>query len=367
MRTEPLTPGSPPRAAAASAPGRCTIVGEHVDYAAGMVLGVAIDLSVSVAVQVSRDGVFHAESAGRQAIRADPRPVGDIGDRIFAAAIALRERGIDVPAIDARVSSTLPEGAGLASSAAVICATLAALLRLTHSQVTVATLVALALSAERDIVGVPCGDMDQHLVVESHAASAMLLDCRSGARTHIRWPWGDVVLCVCDTGEHHDVGGAGYRRRRTEAAAALLELGVESAQDIPSEIPGEGVMQRRARHLRTESQRSVAAAGAVAAGDAAGLGALMTASHRSLRDDYEVSTRRLDEAVEAALGIPGCYGARMVGAGFGGAALALVDDAAAAACARAMTAAIGAGPGSAWITRPGAGLADGAADVISSG
>lgn len=209
--------GSGGEVATAWAPGRCTIVGNHVDYAGGIVLCVAIDIGVGVAVRASRDGRWRAASAGRVVERDAPAVAGDIGDRIFAAVTALRDAGFAAPPCEVAVSATLPEAVGLASSAALICAVLTALLRLLRVRVPATQLVDLALHAERDIVGVPCGPLDQRAIVHAPGSGVLVLDCRSGTHSTVGWPWGDdVVLCACDSGERHDVGGAGHRERRTE-------------------------------------------------------------------------------------------------------------------------------------------------------
>jgi galactokinase len=355
-------------AATAHAPGRCTLVGEHVDYAGGMVLCCPVDRGVAVALRASADGRWRLVSDGRRVERDSARPAGDLGDRAFAPALALAAAGISVPALEVAVAADLPEAAGLASSAALSCAVAVAALRLVGARLSAGRLAEVALAAERDIVGVPCGPLDQRAVVGLAEGGALLLDCAGGSATAVPWRLSGAVLVACDTGEAHDVGGAGYRTRRTEAAAALRLLAVSDVRGLDA-TPVEAAalpppLDRRARHLVTESRRAVAAAAALAAGDAAGLGALMSASHASLRDDYEVSTPALDATVGAALVVPGCHGARLVGAGFGGTALALVAEAAAEACEMAMEAAV---PGSrgAWRLTQAPGLAVTAGDVLT--
>lgn len=357
-------------AATAWAPGRCTLLGEHVDYASGIVLCIAIQLGVAVAMRASPKHVFRAQSAGLRAVRAEPGPAADIGDRIFAVALALRRAGVGLPPYDVGVAASLPSGAGLASSAAIVCAVIVAALRLGRARLAAAGVVDAALFAERDVVGVPCGAMDQRTIVDAPPGGALLLDCRDDSASSVAWPWSDVVLVACSTGEQHDVGGTAYRDRRQETDGALSRLQVASAQDVTDDVLRRGglspVQSRRARHVATETQRALRGADAMRAGDAARLGALMTESHRSLRDDHEVSTPALDAVVEAALRVRGCLGARMVGAGFGGTVVALVDRGAAHACAAAMRSAAASARGT-WVLRPSPGLAHIAADVIGSG
>jgi galactokinase len=362
---------SPAAAVTGTAPGRCTLAGEHVDYADGLVLGCAIDLTVTVALRASADRRWRAVSAGRRVERVDPAAAGDIGDRLFAAALALGER-IDatVPPLELAVVASVPEAAGLSSSAAAIVAAMVAGLRREGRVLTAADLAAAALHAERDLVGVPCGPLDHRAVVSSPERGALLLDCRDGSLEWVEWALGGVVLVACDTGEAHDVGGGGYAERRQQAEAALRLLSAASYREVDAEwveAALDGVLQRRARHIVTETERAAQAAAALGAGDAARLGGLMTASGRSLRDDYEVSTPALDAVVAAALAHPGCQGARLVGAGFGGSAVALVAEEEAGGCRRAMETAasrVGEGRPRSWVLRPAPGVAITAADVV---
>ena len=355
----------------AAAPGRCTIVGEHVDYADGLVLVCAIDLTVTVAVRPSGDGRWRAVSAGRRVERDHPAAAGDIGDRLFAAALAVGER-IDaaVPPLEMAVAASLPEAAGLSSSAALIVAAVIAVLRQEGRALGADDVAAAALHAERELVGVPCGPLDHRAVVASPENAALLLDCRDGSFERVGWGLDGVVLVACDTGEAHDVGGAGYAERRRQAAEALRLLSAASYREVDAEwveAALDGVLQRRARHIVTETERAGQAAAALRAGDATRLGELMAASGRSLRDDYEVSTPALDAVVAAAAAHPGCLGARLVGAGFGGSAVALVVQDGAGGCRRAMEEAmarVGEGRPRSWVLHPGPGVAATAADVV---
>lgn len=353
--------------ATAYAPGRCTLVGEHVDYVGGLVVCLAIDLGVAVALRRSPDGVWRARSAGRSVEASGPGRRGDIGDRIFAPAVGLAGEGIEVPAVEVGIAATLPEGAGLSSSAAVLCAVAAAMLRLAGARLPARTLATAAMRAEREVVGAPVGPLDHRAVIESPPEGVLLLDCRDGGAVPLPWPWADVRLVACDTGHGHDVAGAGYRRRRAETEGALAVLGVETCRDADAGSPAMAalgpVQLRRVRHVVGETARAAAAAAALRQGDAPTLGALMSASHASLRDDLEVSTPELDATVAAATGVAGCLGARLVGAGFGGTAVALVRREAAAECARAMARAAGT-VARTWTLRPAAGLAARCPDVI---
>lgn len=354
-------------ASTATAPGRVTLVGEHVDYVGGHVACMAVDLALTVAVRPSRDGWWRAAGLGQCVERPAPVMAGDIGDRLFAAAVALHGRGPALRPLEIAVVGDLPASAGLASSAAVILAAAVAILRLDGGRFAAEELVAIALTAERDIVGVPCGDLDQRAIVHARPEEVLALDCASGARHSVPWPWPAVALVVAASGESHDVGGREYCRRRQAAESACAALGVLTCQEIGDrwrELEPE--LRPRGRHIATETLRADAAVRALDAGDVAALGRLMDESHDSLRRDCEVSTARLDAMVAAARGAPGCHGARLVGAGFGGSVVALVEQGATEACAAALAAVSGL-DGAIWPVRPAAGLEVTAADVVGGG
>jgi galactokinase len=348
--------GSAP--ATAWAPGRCTLVGEHVDYAGGLVLCIAVDLGVAAAVRYSAASRFLVTSNGLTLTRAGPEPAGDVADRVLAPVVALRARGLLIPPLEVGVAATLPAGVGLASSAALMVGVTTAILRLTGRSMPASELAAVASTAERDVLGIPCGPLDQRAVVEAPDRGALLLDCRTGAASNVAWPWPDAVLVGCDTGTRHDVGDVGYRSRHAETDRGLAAVGVASCQDLSHEAIEtaalDPLVRRRLRHVMAESARAGAAADAMRRADLLALGRLMSASHASLRDLHEVSTPILDAVVAAAEAVDGCAGARLVGAGFGGAVIALVERAAADACAQAMRAASG---GTTFELRPSPGVA----------
>jgi galactokinase len=353
-------------ASTAWSPGRCTLVGEHVDYAGGLVLCIGVDLGVAAAVRHGSTPGFLVTSDGEKLSRAAADPVGDMGDRVLAPVVALRRRGLAIPSLEVGIAATLPAGVGLASSAALMVAVTTSILRLTRTSMRAREIAEVALIAERDVLGVPCGPLDQRAVVDAPDGGALLLDCRSGGASTVAWPWPDAVLVACDTGTHHDVGGHEYRIRRAETERGLAAVGVESCQDLTSEAieaaSVEAVVKRRLRHVMDESARAGDAAEAMRRTDLLELGWLMSASHASLRDLYEVSTATLDAVVVAAETVPGCAGARLVGAGFGGAVVALASREAAGACAAAMGATCGGG--ATFELRPSAGVAARNPDVI---
>ena len=346
------------------APGRVTLVGEHVDYVGGRIVCMAIDLILAVAVRPSADGCWRVVSNGVRVERPQPTMARDIGDRVFASALALGRCGVAIPPLEIGVAGNLPGSAGLSSSAAIVTASLVAMLRLVGGRLGADELVAAAVTAERDIVGVPNGELDQRAVVHSRAHAVLVLDCADATRRTVPWPWPEIGVIVAHSGESHDVGGEEYRLRREGAERACIELGVTSCQEIGErwhELPSE--LQPRGRHIATETRRSDAAVSALEAGDARALGQLIDQSHESLRRDYRISTDRLDAMVAAARRVPGCYGARLVGAGFGGSAIALVELGAAARCAGAMAEVAGGGHG-AWLVEPADGLEATSPDVI---
>jgi len=343
------------------APGRVTLVGEHVDYVGGRVACMAIDRGVAVAARPSRDRRWRVVSAGRSSERGDPAPRGDIGDRLLAPAVVLG----DVPPLEVGVAADIPESAGLSSSAAVAGAALVVMLRLTQRSLTATEAVDTLHVAEHDVLGVPCGRLDQRAIVESTDGAVLIIDCSDGSATSVAWPGRDVALVVAWSGEKHDVGGAGYRARRAAGERVLSVLGVTSSSCIGRRWQELGDELRPAgRHIATETQRVSAAVAALRLGDAAALGALIDASHASLRDDLAVSTPRLEAMTAAAREVPGCLGSRLVGAGFGGSAIALCLKDTVEAVRSALTAAAGRPAAAAWGVRPAAGLSMTAADVV---
>jgi galactokinase len=318
------------------APGRANLIGEHTDYNDGFVLPFALAQGVRAAASRRGDGVLELCSAqaggGRVTARLDGLAPGRVtGWAAYPAGVAwaLREAGHRVGGASLAFDSDLPEGAGLSSSAAIECATAVALTGLYGLDVPRPELARLAQQAENDFVGVPCGIMDQSASMLCVREHALLLDCRSLETEQV--PFDPAAagseLLVLDTRVQHELGDSGYtdRRRACERAAALL--GVQALRDVSDlamlDRLADPVLRRRARHVVTDDQRVREVAGRLRSGAAAEVGPMLTASHRSLRDDFEVSWPEADVAVDTALAA-GALGARMIGGGFGGSVIAMV-------------------------------------------
>ena len=331
-----------------SAPGRVNLIGEHLDYNGGPVLPIAIDRQTTASVVVSGDGEVEVTSDSEEGTVRFPvnTSPGDIeGWAAYVAGVfwVLREAGHRVPAVNLQISSDVPAGAGLSSSAALECAVAVALRDLAQLPIDDIALALLAQRAENDYVGVPSGAMDQLASVCAEPGKAVLIETVKPTVSHVPAHWRDdrIDLLVIDTRAQHALGDGEYaqRRRECEEAAALLgigslaEVGVGDAARLEDDV-----LRRRARHVATEVQRVYAAAYALRDRQWRSLGELFDASHASLRDDFEVSSPELDAAVDAAVAA-GALGARMTGGGFGGSAIALVPqeriDAVADHCRRA--------------------------------
>ncbi len=328
------------------APGRVNLIGEHTDYNDGYVLPFALPHVTAVAVSLTDSPFWTVVSEGfgdAVTFGADSLAPGGVDDwAAYVAGViwALRADGHHVPPARISVASDVPVGSGLSSSAALECAVMAALCDLGGLTLPSWTRVKLARRAENEFVGAPTGIMDQSASTLSRAGHALFLDCRTLDVEHIPFDVaaaGLAVLIVNTNAPHRHVDGE-YADRRRVCEEAARSLGVPalrdvSVSDLPSalarldEVPG-----RRVRHIVTENQRVLDTVTLLRAGDIAAIGPLMTESHASMRDDFEITVPEVDTAVTAALDA-GAYGARMTGGGFGGCVLALIDAAQASAVA----------------------------------
>ncbi|MEW6272063.1 MAG: galactokinase [Thermodesulfobacteriota bacterium] len=328
------------------APGRVNLIGEHTDYNDGFVLPAAIDLATCVAAAENgtRELRVHTGKLDDE-VRVDLdgpelRPRRHWSDYPCGVAVELARSGRRVPGADLMIAGEIPLGAGLSSSAALEVATAWALLDLAGETPDPREVALLCQRAENRFVGTRCGIMDQFASCHGVAASALLLDCRSLELRPVAIP-GGVTLVVCDTGVKHALADGAYNRRREECEEGVRILatrlpGIRALRDVAeddlerrrSDLPPE--VYRRCRHVVAENRRVLEAAAALERGDLERAGALMYASHESLRDLYDVSCAELDTLVEAAARCPGVYGSRMMGGGFGGCTINLVREAAVA-------------------------------------
>ena len=321
------------------APGRVNLIGEHTDYTGGFVLPFALGSGVAVAAGRAPEEamtVWSSQEGGASVHRTVdalmPGVVSGWPAYPLGMAWSLREAGHRPKGTRLAIDADLPMGAGLSSSAALECATGLALSDLHELRVPRTELAALASRAENDFVGAPTGIMDQSAALLSRAGHALLLDCRSGSTEVLPLDPGAarVVLLVCDTGTRHALTDGRYAQRRRSCEEAARLLGVSSLRDVTDRgddlaALADPALRRVARHVVTENQRVIATAMLLRRGALADVGRLLTQSHTSLRDDFEVSWPEADVAVRAALSA-GAAGARMMGGGFGGSVLILAPD-----------------------------------------
>ncbi|RBQ19978.1 galactokinase [Spongiactinospora rosea] len=331
------------------APGRVNLIGEHTDYNDGLVLPFALPWGVNVAASRRDDAAVRLLSlqAGAEPVTLDALSQAAGWARYPAGVFwALRAAGHAVGGADIVIDGDVPAGAGLSSSAALEVAVAFALNDLYALGLGRMDLAVAARRAENDFVGMPCGIMDQAASALGEEGRALFLDCRSlGGRTiPLDVAAHDLTLLIIDTGVHHELADGQYARRRADCESAAKRLGVEALRDVSDLAAALGTLggdeRARVQHVVTEIHRVEAVVGLLRAGAVEQVGALLNASHLSLRDQYEVSCAELDVAVEAAVR-GGARGARMTGGGFGGSVIALVPTARLQAVQDAVAAAYG--------------------------
>jgi galactokinase len=314
---------------AAAATGRVNLLGEHTDYNDGLVLPTAIEPHTDVALGRSRDGAFHfvSQNLAGTAARVDypdgGEPPDGYGRYVQGCIEVSREQGGVVPPCCVAIHSTVPIGAGLSSSAALEVAVLRGLRELFRLPFDDVTIARLGQRAEIEYAGVRCGILDQMAVSVGEPGRLLFLDTRTLEWRLVPFPPGSEIA-ILDCGVPRTLATSGYNERRRECEAAARALGVESLRDAIDSQAIESLpepLRRRARHVYTENLRVLEAAAGV---DAGHFGKLMTQSHHSLRDDYEVSIAALDALVESLVEQPAVFGAKLTGAGFGGACVALL-------------------------------------------
>jgi galactokinase len=322
------------------APGRVNLIGEHLDYNDGFVLPCAIEFSTRAAVAPRTDQKVVLRSAEFtehfefDLTNLPQKPLGKWSDYVLGVAKMLRQAGHLPIGANLLVHGEVPIGAGLSSSAAIEVATTLALLSVSGANLSLPEIAKLCQRAENEFVGARVGIMDQFVSCLGKAGHALLLDCRSLQFELVPVPE-QVKLVICNTMVKHELSGGEYNRRREECEEGVRILsnsfpGIKALRDVtPQQLASSAkamppVIHKRCLHVVEEIQRVLQAVECLRSGNLDKMGQLMSESHRSLRDLYEVSCGELDAMVEAAAALPGYYGGRMTGGGFGGCTINLV-------------------------------------------
>jgi galactokinase len=309
----------------ASAPGRVNLLGEHTDYNDGFVLPTAIPQHTTVFIGYSPNDRHHFYSAElKESVDATPEfiPQG-FGSYLYGCIRVLENVGHSVPLLNVFVTSSVPIGSGLSSSAALEVAMLRGLRLLLGLDLDDVQIAQLGQQAEIRYAGVSCGILDQMASSLADTEHMLFLDTRTLNRQILPFPAG-AELIVIDSGVTRSLASSGYNQRRAECEEAARQLGIKALRDVNDPKKAEQLsdpFRKRARHVITENNRVLKALEDVSAES---FGELMNASHASLRDDYEVSVPALDSLVDILQNTSGVFGARLTGAGFGGACVALV-------------------------------------------
>ena len=319
----------------AAAPGRVNLIGEHIDYSEGFVLPFAIKDRTLAAVRKRDDSIVRIASAQRRnkivtVDIADVKP-GLKGEWERYALGVLWSMGVTT-GVDIMIDGHVPLGAGLSSSAALECSVATAMNHLFDMGFSLEELARLTQKAENQYVGVPCGIMDQSVSLMATQGFALLLDCRDLSTRNIPFDVAShgLELLIIDTQAHHALTDGGYAKRRASCESVAAKLSVKSMRELSMaqlDAARDQITETeyiRARHAVSEMKRVLDCVDALSVGDFAKVGELINQSHVSLRDDYTVSCPELDTAVEASLAA-GAMGSRMVGGGFGGSAIALIQ------------------------------------------
>jgi galactokinase len=319
--------GSPP-SVTAEAPGRVNLLGEHTDYNDGYVLPTAIPQRTSVTMAKNGGATFAVYAAELDAtahFALASAPKQHFASYVYGCVRELRERGFEVPPLNIHVSSKVPIGVGLSSSAALEIASLRALRALLTLPLDNVAIAQIGQQAEVKYAGVNCGIMDQMASSLADVQSMLFLDTRTLECRLLPLPPAAQILVV-DSGVARTLAGSKYNERRAECEQAARLLGIKALRDVTEYAAIEALpeaLRRRACHVVTENNRVLQARDGPSASE---FGKLMNASHQSLRDDYEVSIPQLDHLVELLQNQPAVYGARLTGAGFGGACVALCRE-----------------------------------------
>jgi galactokinase len=325
------------------APGRVNLIGEHTDYNEGFVLPMAINQGTIVAIAARRDRILRARSLNlNESIELDLDKLssghqGAWRDYIEGIASALMEKSVSLHGADIVIQSDVPIGSGLSSSAALEIALAKALVSISNGSIDNLSLALAGQKAEHGHVGIHCGIMDQFTAVHALKDHAILLDCRSLDANLIPLKLQDCKIVICDSRVRHQLASSEYNQRRQDCEkgvrllrTVLPEIRALRDVSLPELDANRSFLTksllRRCTHVIGENNRTLKAAECLSHGDLAGMGKLMRESHRSLRDNYEVSCPELDRLVESAENHPGVLGARMTGGGFGGCTVNLVES-----------------------------------------
>lgn len=323
------------------APGRVNLIGEHTDYNEGFVLPIAINQSTYIAATKRDDNTVRVHSStlnkSSEFNLNDDVESGDWTTYIAGLAAVLQENGFNLSGADLLLSSDVPIGAGLSSSASLEMACGLAFLSLSENEINKVALAFAGQAVEHKYVGVKSGIMDQFASMLAQRKHALLIDCRSLETEQIPLRLDDNVLVVCDTRIKHKLASSEYNIRRAECEKGVELLSavlpdIKSLRDVSLDdfeqnkhLLNEKVLQR-CRHVITENERTLKSVNALREGDLVSFGKFMYESHNSLRNDYEVSCKELDVLVEIASSIEGVKGARMTGGGFGGCTINLLQQ-----------------------------------------
>ncbi len=327
------------------APGRVNLIGEHTDYNDGFVLPIAIDREILIAARRRSDRTVRMVALDFDGARSEFSLDTSIGydgkqrwsNYIRGVASAMQQRGLPLVGLDLAVHGNVPVAAGLSSSAALEVCAATAFAAVSELEIRKVEIARLCQQAENDFVGVKSGIMDQFISTLAQEGHALLIDCRDLSYQNVSLPRGATII-VCDTMKRRGLVDSEYNTRRKECEQAvhllaaklgkpiraLRDVSVEQFTELEKDLPP--IVAKRARHVIAENARALKAVAAAQRNDLAIFGALMNASHESLRYDYQVSCVELDAMVEIARKQRGCLGARLTGAGFGGCTVNLVEN-----------------------------------------
>ena len=318
------------------APGRVNLIGEHTDYNDGFVLPMAIDRAVWIALRPREDRrvlLYSVDFEDRIDFSLDAiKHKNGWGEYVRGVAWALQGAGFHLAGWEGVISSDIPIGAGLSSSAALEIAAAKAFSVVGNWKFDPNRMARIGQQAENEWVGANTGIMDQMISAAGKTDHALLIDCRDLSTRNIPLP-ADTAVAIMDTSTRHAHTDSGYNERREQCEVAARYFGVSHLRDVTMDEFNlrsdnlEEILRRRARHVISENERVLHAVDAMLAGNVVEMGQLMNASHVSMRDDFEITNDELNIMVHLAQTQPGCFGARMTGGGFGGCAVALVKNA----------------------------------------